>query len=117
MPKRKQYGVFNPRSNGTLNHISLDYTIKTLTDAGIDVFMVSTPHHPLTYGYLDPGQIDGHNDTLQYFEEEYGAIPVNWFWETWEPDMFRDRSHLGDLGREYYCERISDYLNNYYIEE
>ena len=117
MPKRKHYGVFNPHSNGTLNHISLDYTIKTLTDAGIDVFMVSTPHHPLTYGYLDPGQIDGHNDTLQYFEEEYGAIPVNWFWETWEPDMFRDRNHLGDLGREYYCERISDYLNNYYIEE
>jgi len=114
MPKRVKYGVYNPMSNGTLNHLALEYTIEQLTSAGIDVFMVAAPHHPQVYDYLEAGQIDGHNHTLDYFEEKYGAIPVNWFWETWEPEMFRDRNHLGDVGREYYCERIADELNLYY---
>ena len=114
MPKRVKYGVYNPLSNGTLNHFALEYTIEQLTNAGIDVFMVAAPHHPQVYDYLEPGQIDGHNHTLDYFEGKYGAIPINWFWESWEPGMFRDRNHLGDAGREYYCERVSETLNNYY---
>jgi hypothetical protein len=32
---------------------------------------------------------------------------LNMYWETWDGKMFRDRSHLGDLGREYFCERIA----------
>ena len=76
--------------------------------------MVAAPHHPQVYDYLEPGQIDGHNQTLDYFEGKYGAIPINWFWESWEPGMFRDRNHLGDEGREYYCERIAVELNQYY---
>lgn len=114
MPRRVKYGVYNPQDNGTLNHLALEYSINRLTNAGIDVFMVAPPHHPQVYDYLEHGQIDGHNQTLEYFEETYGAIPVNWFWETWEPDMFRDRNHLGDVGREYYCERIAAELNSYY---
>tara|TARA_B100001113_G_C21123006_1_gene628271 strand:+ start:5095 stop:6210 length:1116 start_codon:yes stop_codon:yes gene_type:complete len=114
MPKRVKYGVYNPQSNRTLNHYSLEYTIEQLRNAGIDVFMIAAPHHPQVYDYLEPGQIDGHNHTLQYFEEHYGAIPINWFWETWESGMFRDRNHLGDVGREYYCERIAAELNSYY---
>lgn len=116
MPKRVKYGVYNPESNGTLNHFALEYVIEQLTNAGIDVFMVAPPHHPQVYDYLEPGQIDGHNHTLEYFEGEYGAIPINWFWETWDSGMFRDRNHLGDEGREYYCERMAKNLNNYYEE-
>ena len=115
MPRRVKYGVYNPESNGTLNHLALEYTIEQLTNAGIDVFMVAPPHHPQVYNYLEPGQIDGHNHTLSYFKETYGAIPINWFWETWDSGMFRDRNHLGDLGREYYCQRIASELNSYFI--
>ena len=116
MPSRVKYGVYNPESNGTLNHLALEYAIEQLTNAGIDVFMVAPPHHPQVYNYLEPGQIDGHNHTLSYFQETYGAIPINWFWETWDSGMFRDRNHLGDEGREYYCERMAKFLNNYYVE-
>ena len=116
MPSRVKYGVYNPESNGTLNHLALEYAIEQLTNAGIDVFMVAPPHHPQVYNYLEPGQIDGHNHTLSYFQETYRAIPINWFWETWDSGMFRDRNHLGDEGREYYCERMAKFLNNYYVE-
>ena len=27
------------------------------------------------------GQVDGHNATLAYFEETYGATSINWFWK------------------------------------
>ena len=68
MNKRVKYGVYNPHHNGTLNHAALDYTIRSLTDAGIEVLMVAVPHHPMVYDYLEPGQLDGHNSTLAYFE-------------------------------------------------
>lgn len=73
--------------------------------------MVAIPHHPMVYEYLEPGQIDGHNATLNYFEQEYGAHSINWFWEEWDQQMFRDRNHLGDEGRVYFCERMSEELN------
>lgn len=111
MPKRVNYGVYNPHHNGTLNHAALEYTVHALTEAGIQVFMLATPHHPLVYDYLSPGQIDGHNTTLAHLNEMYGATPVNWFWESWEQGMFRDRNHLGDAGRIYACERIANVLN------
>ena len=111
MPKRVKYGVYNPLPNGTLNHAALDYMIRTLTEAGVEVLMVAPPHHPMVYPYLDPGQIDGHNATLSYFESTYGAKPVNWFWESWDQGMFRDRNHLGDAGRVYFCERMAEVLN------
>ena len=113
MPKRVRYGVYNPMPNGTLNHAALDYTVRSLTEAGIEVFMLAVPHHPLVYDYLQPGQIDGHNTTLHHFEDTYGATSVNWFWETCEQDMFRDRNHLGDAGRVYACERMAEMLNEH----
>ena len=39
MPKSVRYGVYNPLHNGTLNHAALDYTVRSLTKAGIEVFM------------------------------------------------------------------------------
>jgi len=111
MEQKARYGVYNPLPNGTLNHEALEYTIRSLTQSGIEVIMVATPHHPMVYEFLAPGQIDGHNATLAYFENTYGAKSINWFWETWDEQMFRDRNHLGDLGREYFCERIGNELN------
>ena len=111
MERKVRNGVYNPLPNGTLNHQALEYTIDALTQSGIEVIMVATPHHPMVYDYLQPGQIDGHNTTLAYFEDTYGAQSINWFWETWDEQMFRDRNHLGDYGREYFCERIANVLN------
>lgn len=111
MERKARNGVYNPKANGTLNHAALEYTIASLTNAGIHVFMVATPHHPMVYDYLQPGQIDGHNATLAYFEQTYGAQTVNWFWETWDEHLFRDRNHLGDDGRAFYCQRMGDVLN------
>ena len=111
MESRARMGGYNPQPNGTLNHQALEYTIRSLTEAGIQVVMVAPPHHPLAYGYLQPGQIDGHNATLSYFEATYGARSINWFWETWDQQMFRDRNHLGDQGRVFFCERIAEELN------
>ena len=107
MASRVKYGVYNPHSEGTLNHIALEYMISELTNSGIKVALVAVPHHPQVYDYLQPGQIDGHNHTLDYFEEEYGTSIVNWFWESWESNNFRDKNHLGNKGRDYYCDRIS----------
>jgi hypothetical protein len=106
-----EWGGYNPQSNGTLNHLALEYTIQSLTEAGIEVVMVAPPHHPLVYDYLQPGQIDGHNYTLSYFETTYGAQTINWYWEEWDQQMFRDRNHLGDKGRVYFCERMAEELN------
>ncbi len=111
MASKARMGGYNPQQNGTLNHRALEYAIASLTEANIEVVMVAVPHHPLAYDYLSPGQIDGHNATLNYFEQTYGAKSVNWFWEEWDQQMFRDRNHLGDQGRMYFCERMADELN------
>ena len=111
MESKARMGGYNPQSNGTLNHLALEYTIQSLTEAGIEVVMVAPPHHPLAYDYFQPGQIDGHNDTLSYFETTYGAHTINWYWEEWDQQMFRDRNHLGDQGRVYFCERMAEELN------
>ena len=108
MPGKSKQGVYNPLKNGTLNHLALEYIISQLTNSGIKVLMVSAPHHPFVHDFLIPGQIDGHNSTLNYFSQKFGAIPVNWFWEEWNPNYFRDRNHLGEAGRTYYCERIAE---------
>jgi hypothetical protein len=111
MSKRVQRGVYNPLPNGTLNHEALEYAVRELTQADIEVLLVASPHHPMVYPYLEAGQIDGHNATLAYFESTYGVETLNWFWEVWEQNMFRDSNHLGALGREHYCERMAEALN------
>ena len=111
MSRRVQGGTYNPLPSGTLNHLALEYSIRSLTEAGIEVLLVASPHHPLVYPYLQPGQIDGHNTTLTYFETTYGVETLNWFWETWEENMFRDSNHLGTLGRVKYCEKMAEALN------
>ena len=71
MYKHVGKGVFNPLSEGTLNHIALEYMISELSDSDIKIALVAVPFHPKLYDYLESGQIDGHNDTLTYFEDKY----------------------------------------------
>ncbi len=107
MQSKKKQGVYNPKFNGTFNHEALEYMISELTKNGIQVMLIATPHHPYVYPNLDPGQLDGFNHTINDLGSRYNATVLNMYWETWEGNMFRDRSHLGHNGREYFCERLA----------
>ena len=111
MKSKKKQGVYNPQFDGTLNHEAYEYMIQELTDSGIHVLLIATPHHPMVYPHLDEGQLDGFNATMDRYEAEYGATPLNMYWETWDNSMFRDRNHLGQNGREYFCERVSPVID------
>ena len=111
MLKKAKQGVYNPRSNGTLNHAAYDYIINELRKANIPILMVATPHHPYVNSYLSPGQLDGFNDTFNQYANLSGVYGVNMYWEEWHSSMFRDRNHLGDVGREYFCERLSPHID------
>ena len=111
MPKKVKQGVYNPKEDGTLNHVAYEYIINSLRDAGIPILLVATPHHPGVYSYLSAGQLDGFNQTFNRFANLSGVYGVNMFWEEWHSSMFRDRNHLGANGRGYFCERISPYIS------
>ena len=88
MESKKKQGVYNPHFDGTLNHEAYEYMIQELTDAGIHVLLVATPHHSMVYPHLDDGQLDGFNATMDRYEAEYGATSLNMYWETWDNSMF-----------------------------
>ena len=111
MPRKAKQGVYNPRSNGTLNHAAYEYIISELREAEIPILMVATPHHPKVNSYLSAGQLDGFNETFNRFANLSGVYGLNMYWEEWHSVMFRDRNHLGDAGREYFCERISPQID------
>ena len=111
MKSKKNQGVYNPKSDGTLNHESYEYMLQELTDAGIDVILVATPHHPMVYPHLGDKQLDGFNSTMERYVSEYNVTALNMYWETWDNSMFRDRSHLGHNGREYFCERVTPVID------
>jgi len=117
MPKKTKQGVYNPKENGTLNHVAYEYIINSLRDAGIPILLVATPHHPGVYSYLSAGQLDGFNLTFNRFANLSGVYGVNMFWEEWHSSMFRDRNHLGAIGRGYFCERISPHIDKMLADE
>ncbi len=110
MPKKVKQGVYNPKVEGTLNHIAYEYIIEELRAAGIPVLLIATPHHPGVYSYLEDGQLHGFNETFSRFANLSGVHGVNMFWEKWHSSMFRDRNHLGENGRAYFCERITPHI-------
>ena len=116
MPRKSKQGVYNPKSTGTLNHAAYDYIIGELRDAQIPVLMVATPHHPYVNSYLSPGQLDGFNETFNRYANLSGVFGVNMYWEKWHSSMFRDRNHLGDVGREYLCDRLSPHIDRMLIQ-
>ena len=107
MAKKKGQGVYNPRAEGTQNHAALEYTIESLTAAGIEVLIVSIPHHPWVREYLDPGQMDGLNETYARYGAMGGVQTLEMHWELWPEEAFSDRNHLDADGREVFCQRVT----------
>ena len=107
----------SPPSNGTLSHLALEYEIKSLTAAGIEVIITTPVYHPEHLEYLENGQWDGFNDTVLRFSQYEGVTVFDqtWIRNTWVHDDFYDRNHLDGDGREKYCEllipTISEILN------
>ena len=107
MPKLASGSIYNPKSEGTLNHKSYEYILQELTNNGIEVLLLGIPHHPQVYHYLSENQLEEYNLTFAKYLEYDGVYGMNMFWEEWPEWMFRDRNHLGLHGREYACERIA----------
>ena len=112
MPKLANGSIYNPKSEGTLNHNSYEYILRELTKNGIEVLLLGIPHHPLVHQYLSENQLDEYNLTFAKYLEYDGVYGMNMFWEEWPEWMFRDRNHLGLHGREYACERIAEAIDS-----
>jgi len=106
---------FEPLGNGTQNHAALHYIISELIQSDIKVVLVGMPHHPHTYPYLDDGQWDGYNTTLQTLSESYAVNVMDFTWAEktgWAHKHFSDKNHLDDDGRLEFCERMTPLLNS-----
>jgi hypothetical protein len=106
---------FEPLGNGTQNHAALHYIISELIQSDIEVVLVGMPHHPHTYPYLDDGQWDGYNTTLQTLSESYDVNMMDFTWaekDGWAHKHFSDKNHLDDDGRLEFCERMTPLLNS-----
>ncbi len=112
MPSKSQQGVYNPKSGGTQNHMALDYTIHELLNASIDVVLIGAPHHPWVNDYLEPGQLDGMNETYAHYSQFEGVTPLQMYWDEWPPEAFSDRNHLDSDGREIFCERVTPVVDS-----
>lgn len=111
MENKANQGVYNPKSNDTQNHAALEYMISSLNDAGIEVVLVGIPHHPLVNGYLNPGQLDGMNETYIDLVSKYDVHQIQMYWESWDSDEFYDRNHLDSDGRERFCQQVTPFID------
>jgi hypothetical protein len=105
-------GVNNPEKNGTRNHEALNYMVSRFSESGIKVAIVSPPLHPILLEKLEPGQYDGHNQTLSELERYPGVNVINLIWEDhWSDEDFFDHNHLDRHGRQTFCDSISPIIN------
>ena len=111
MEKKVNQGVYNPKSNDTQNHAALEYMISSLNDAGIEVVLVGIPHHPWVNGYLNPGQLDGMNETYIDFSSKYNVHQIQMYWESWNSNEFYNRNHLDSDGRERFCQQVTPFID------
>jgi len=107
----ENHGVYNPKSDGTQNHAALEYMISSLNDAGIEVVLVGIPHHPWVNGYLNPGQLDGMNETYIDFSSKYNVHQIQMYWESWNSNEFYNRNHLDSDGRERFCQQVTPFID------
>jgi len=107
-------GVNNPLTNGTLNHLALDYMVSRFTESGIKVILVAPPLHPLLLEQLEHEQFAGHNNTLNSLSERYDVLVMNLIWdEYWVDDDFYNQNHLDRHGRETFCQYSSPIIKEY----
>jgi hypothetical protein len=111
MPSKATQGVYNPKESGTQNHQALDYIIHELLNASIKVVLVGVPHHPWVNGYLESGQLDGMNETYDFYSKLEGVTPLQMYWEEWPSDAFKDRNHLDADGRGVFCNRVTPIID------
>ena len=103
----KSGSSYRPLANGTANHEALFYEVETLLAAGKQVVIVTLPHYKEVYKYLDEGQWDGFNETLQDLGE-YDVSFLNYTFDTsWQYYHFGDRNHLDSDGRKEFCKRVA----------
>ena len=111
MPTKVNNGVYNPKPNGTKNHAALEYMIGSLNDAGIEVVIIGIPHHPWTREYLEPGQLNGMNETYSDISSKFNVHQIQMYWESWNSDEFYDRNHLDSDGRERFCQQVTPFID------
>ena len=112
MPIKSKQGVFNPKSNGTQNHRALNYMINSLVNASIDVVLIGVPHHPWVNDYLENGQLDGMNETYNYFSSFENVTALQMYWDDWPSEAFSDRNHLDSEGRDIFCNQVTPVVDN-----
>lgn len=103
MESYSTYGEFNPQHSGTLFHTVLGHVVEELENSGITVILIAAPRNPMVFDYLEPGQTDGLNSSLNNLSISDKTIVENMFWDPWERDDFLDRNHLNGVGREKMC--------------
>jgi len=105
-------GEFNPHHSGTLFHSSLQHIVEELIENDIIVVLIAAPRNPGIFDYLEPGQTDGLNSSLQNLTISNRVIVENMFWDSWNKEEFLDRNHLNNLGREKMCQIIAPKLDS-----
>ncbi len=98
--------LYHPVDGNTLSHEAIEYMITELTNNNIQVVIASMPHHPLIFQYLEPGQWDGFNETLDRISLMNRVTIIENTWsQGWTHEHFDDRNHLDGDGRAEFCRR------------
>jgi len=111
MPSKAKQSVYNPLGDGTQNHRALDYIVHELVNASIEVVLLGIPHHPWVNEYLEVGQLDGMNMTYEKYKSIEGVKSLQMYWEEWPTESFADRNHLDGEGREFFCQRVTPFID------
>ena len=112
MENYAEYGEFNPQHSGTLFHSALQHIVEELIGNEILVVLIAAPRNPVIFDYLEPGQTDGLNSSLQNLTFSDRVIVENMFWDSWNSEEFLDRNHLNNAGREKMCQILAPKIDS-----
>ena len=86
--------------------------INSLVNASIDVVLIGVPHHPWVNDYLENGQLDGMNETYNYYSSFENVTSLQMYWDNWPSEAFSDRNHLDSEGRDIFCNQVTPVVDN-----
>ena len=112
MENYAKHGEFNPQHSGTLFHSALQHIVEELIENEIVVVLIAAPRNPVIFDYLEPGQTDGLNSSLQNLTISDQVIVENMFWDSWNSEEFLDRNHLNNAGRERMCQILAPKIDS-----
>ena len=111
MESKKVSRVVQRWSLNTVCKKTLRYQIHTLLENGIQVLIISLPHHPDSLVHVPTGQWDPMNETIERYSNLPGVTVFDQTWESgWVDEHFYDRNHLDDEGRAEFCARLAPVL-------